>query len=107
MKRRILAFLLVMTAALSGCGTTGAISENSAAQEDTAADEGVVNIAAGEALYLREEPSTEADVASMLAAGQKLTILSETDEFYRVWVLSEDGVVVNEGYVKKEYVDVE
>lgn len=53
-----------------------------------------------DALYVRMEPSTEADFWTMVPRGEELTVLEEGDEWVKIDI---DGEV---GYVAAEYVDV-
>lgn len=58
-----------------------------------------------DALKLREDSDGDADVLTLLMEKQKVDILGEQDGFYRIAVQTEDGTL--EGYVKKEYIDMD
>lgn len=56
-------------------------------------------------LRVREEPDRAATVIGLLPNEAEVTILGETDEFYRILLQEEDDTV--EGYVRKEFIVVE
>ena len=66
---------------------------------------GIVHTDAADALRVRGEPDANAPVVMLLPDGEEVTILAEENEFYKIsW--QEEGDTA-EGYVRKEYVDVE
>ncbi|MBD5469752.1 MAG: hypothetical protein HDR19_01170 [Lachnospiraceae bacterium] len=57
-----------------------------------------------DALKVRDEASEDAEVLSLLQEMQAVAISSEENGFYHVFIPSDEGTL--EGWVKKEYVDV-
>ncbi|MBD5451434.1 MAG: hypothetical protein HDR25_02220, partial [Lachnospiraceae bacterium] len=57
-----------------------------------------------DALKIRDEASDDAEVLSLLMETQAVAISSEENGFYHVFIPSDEGTL--EGWVKKEYVDV-
>ena len=63
---------------------------------------GTVNV---DTLRVRAESAEDATVIGLLPNGEEVTILAEENEFYRIiWQEEEDAA---DGYVRKEYIDVE
>lgn len=62
---------------------------------------GVIN---ADALKIRDDASEDADVCSLLPETQAVVISSEKNGFYHVFIPNDEGTL--EGWVKKEYVDV-
>ena len=62
---------------------------------------GIINT---DALKIRDEASEDAEVCGLLPETQAVVISLETNGFYHVFIPSDEGTL--EGWVKKEYVDV-
>ncbi|MCH5262664.1 MAG: SH3 domain-containing protein [Lachnospiraceae bacterium] len=106
MKRCLLIILLLGTVLYTcACGAdTNNIVDNDAVTESESLKNSVgsVNVTT---LRIREEPSEDATVIGLLKKEQKVNILAEYNGFYRIsWQEEEDTA---EGYVKKEYIDVD
>lgn len=56
-----------------------------------------------ETLYVREQPSTDSSIVTMVSLDQKLNILEDQNEWIKVWVVDEGKV----GYINKSYIAVE
>lgn len=101
----VLAIMLNMCA----CGMQGGVilGDNAAKNELTDETMGFVN---AYALKVRKEPSVDAEVVALLKEEQEVHILAERDDFYQVSIRiqSETGESdeILEGYVKKEYINV-
>lgn len=61
-----------------------------------------------DALKMRKEPFGDADVVTLLKKEQTVNILAEQNEFYQILIQAEDETDETlEGYVKKEYINIE
>lgn len=56
------------------------------------------------AVLMRETANVDANVVTLLAEGQAITVIEDLDEFYKISISSDSGTY--EGYVKKEYIDL-
>lgn len=97
------AVLTLALGSLMGCSIKETVSEEISV-ENTEMDysTGAVNV---ETLRVREEPEVDAPVIGLLPNGGEVTITEEDSGFYRILWEQEDGTV--EGYVRKEYIEVE
>lgn len=97
------AVLTLALGSLMGCSIKETVSEEiSIIDTDTENLAGTVNV---ETLRVREEPEKDALVIGLLPNGDEVTIMGEDSGFYRILWEQEDGAV--EGYVRREYIDVE
>lgn len=83
---------------LVGCS----IKETASGEDENSV--GIVYTDVG-SLRVREEPDRDSQVISLLPDGAEVTILGETDEFYRILWQEEDDT--GEAYVRKEFIVVE
>lgn len=97
----LLAMAMVL---LAGCTFTNKDETGAALESTEGTDmaEGTVNT---DALFMREAPEMDGDIVGLLAEGRVITVVEEVDEYYKISISSEDGTM--EGYVKKEYIDME
>ena len=94
---KTLKFALVMLFMMSLCACG-----NKEVETETEYTIGVVNI---ETLKVRGEPDGDSRTVMLLPNGAEVTILAEENGFYRISLQPEDDTA--EGYVRKEYLDVE
>ena len=73
-------------------------------KETASAEKGIVYTDVG-TLRVRDEADRDAAVIGLLPNEAEVTILGETDEFYRI--LLEEGDDTTEGYVRKEFIVVD
>lgn len=112
MPKKSLLFLLLLVTMLNlcGCGRENNANPGGSAAKNEVTDEtmGFVN---ADVLKVRREPSADAEIVALLQKEQKVSILAEQDEFYQVLIQAGEGAeepdTVLEGYVKKEYINVE
>lgn len=97
------AVLTLALGSLMGCSIKETVSDEiSVENTETDYSAGTVNV---ETLRVREEPEVDAPVIGLLPNGGEVTITEEDSGFYRILWEQEDGTV--EGYVRKEYIEVE
>ena len=82
------------------------IGEEIMETQDTQISEDRIGVVNTDALFVRQMPAEDAEVTSLLAEAQEVYILGEQDGFYKIAIVSE-GEKELEGYVKKEYIDIE
>lgn len=106
-KRFVFLFpMLCLLVLLTGCQDSGNGADtgevSSVDETGTEYTIGVVNI---ETLKVRGEPDGDSRTVMLLPNGAEVTILAEENGFYRISLQPEDDTA--EGYVRKEYLDVD
>lgn len=97
------AVLTLTLGSLVGCSIKETASEEiSVENTETENFAGTVNV---ETLRVREEADSDAKAIGLLPDGAEVTIVGESGEFYRIYLLEDDDTI--EGYVRKEYIEVE
>ena len=97
------AVLTLTLGSLVGCSIKETASEEiSVENTETEYSAGTVNV---ETLRVREEADSDAKAIGLLPDGAEVTIVEESGEFYRIYLLEDDDTI--EGYVRKEYIEVE
>ena len=99
------AVLTLTLGSLVGCSIKETASEEiSSENTETEYSAGTVNTDVG-TLRVREEADSDAKVIGLLPDGAEVTIVGNTGEFYRIYLLEDEDIV--EGYVRKEYIEVD
>ena len=101
-KSKVLIGTIVIMILLTACG--GESEKASAINDNTLEFEtGIVNV---DALRVRSEADADAEVISLLKQGAVIQIFAEENDFYQIVFEDQDDNDNLNGYVKKEYVDL-